>query len=77
MLVDSSTGAITVTAPTANPAQGETFTVKDVGNNASVNNITIAPTGTDTIDNGTITTNGGSKTWMTDGQGTWRLISVV
>jgi hypothetical protein len=77
VLVDSTTGAITVDAPSANPAQGETFTVKDAGGNAAVNNITILPFGADTVENGSITTNGGSKTWMTDGAGTWRLVSAV
>ena len=38
---DTSTTAITITAP-ASPTQGQTFRIKDVGGNASINNITVA-----------------------------------
>jgi hypothetical protein len=79
VLVDT-TDVVTVNAPSANPAQGETFTVKDATGNALAKNITILPMAGDTMDglaNATIATNGGSKTWMTDGTGTWRLVSSV
>jgi hypothetical protein len=71
VLVDSSALAITVNAPRANPAKGERLVVKDVTGNAAANNITIAGTGGDTVQNGSITTNGQAKTWVADGAGTW------
>jgi hypothetical protein len=74
---DTSGGPVQVIAPSANPALGERFTVKDVTGNAAANNITITPQGTDTIENGLITTAFGSKTWLCNGAGAWELIASV
>lgn len=48
--VDSSGGPITLTVPVGTNLKGYSFIVKDVGGAASINNITITPTGK-TIDN--------------------------
>jgi hypothetical protein len=45
----TSAKTINLPAPGASDA-GKVFLIKDVSNNASVNNITVAPNGTDTID---------------------------
>ncbi len=71
VMVDTSAIAITVNAPRANPAKGERLVVKDRTGNAAANNITIAGTGGDTVQNGSIATNGQAKTWISDGAGTW------
>lgn len=80
VLVDSTTGPVTILAPAANPAPGERMTVKDIGGNAAVNNITISPMGprgtipADTVESGSINTNFGSKTWVCDTIGNWWLL---
>ena len=49
--VDTSTTAITINLPAPGAGDvGRVLLIKDVSNNASVNNITIAPNGTDQID---------------------------
>lgn len=80
VFVDSSSGPVTVIAPSAAPSSAERLIIKDVGNNAATNPITLLPfPGGDAIEIGTdvINTNGGSRTWMCDGNffapgpGTW------
>ena len=71
---DTSGGAVTVNAPPAS-APGNRLTVKDFSGNAAANNITVVPQGSDTVESATITTNSQAKTWVSDGQGTWMLIS--
>lgn len=73
----SNAAARTVTLPAANtmPAGG-TFFVFDTNNNAGANNISVARTGTDTINTGTttiavVTANSAHSTCVTDGSSKW------
>ena len=75
ILVDSSTGPITIQLPNALRALGERVTVKDVGGGA--NAITIATTYGNTIENPLISNPNGSKTWASDSLGNWWLIAQV
>lgn len=55
LLVDSTVGAIVITLPPANSVgNGRFYVIKDDGNNCSVNNISVAPYGSDTIDNSNV-----------------------
>jgi hypothetical protein len=78
--VDTTGGAVTVNLPSAQRSFGERVTVKDVGGNAAVANITIASTYGDTIEGAVISTAFGSKTWICWGpdlldQRHWSLLS--
>lgn len=77
VLVSTAGGAVTVNAPRARPSKGDRLVVKDSGGQAGTNNITIAPTGGDTIEGGTISTNNQCKMWVSDGAGKWWLTSVA
>ena len=74
--VDSTGGVRTVNAPKANPAKGERLVVKDTGGAAGTNAITIAPQAGESIEAGSITTNGQCKTWVADGAGNWMLVAI-
>lgn len=50
ILADSTSGAVTITLPTAIGGTGQRYTVKDWKGKAATNNITIATTATQTID---------------------------
>jgi hypothetical protein len=77
VFVNTSTGPVTINMPTAAPAAGENLIVKDSGGAAATNPITISPAAGNTVDNGTISNNSGSKTWVSDGLGRWNLVAVV
>lgn len=64
MLVDTTSGAVTVTLPTASTVRGREFTV--VKTNAGANNVTIAAAGSDTIN--------GAATYVFNTQ--WQSITV-
>lgn len=46
----TATGAVTLNLPDASDARSIAYIVKDTGNNAAVNNISVTPAGADTID---------------------------
>ena len=72
----SATGAVTITIPTALMAEKKTFTIKDAGGNAGINNITIATQGEETIDGSAtlvIDANYSSATLFSDGTN-WYII---
>lgn len=71
ILVDCSGGAVSIVAPSANPALGQTLTVKDASGDAAANNITVSPSGADTVEDGVLSVNGAAKSWTTDGAGNW------
>ena len=74
-LADSVIAALNFTLPPAGPRSGEHVVVKDSGNNASLNNISVSPAGTDTLDGGAgpdvISTDGGFAKYISDGAGGW------
>lgn len=75
---DSTGGAFAVTLPAAStiPA-GTHLTIKDAADQASANNVTITPNGTDTIDNASnllLTANGESFTLVCDGVSNWEVV---
>ena len=59
----SSTGACTITFPTALMTSGNTITIKDAGFNAGMKNITLETEGSQTID--------GDTNWTINGDGDW------
>jgi hypothetical protein len=71
--VNTTAGPVTVNLPDQHGrAVGEGVTVKDVGGNAAVNNITVAAVGTNTIDGGatdTIAAAKGFRKYVSDGEG--------
>jgi len=72
--VDTSSGPVTITLPPAFNNRGISVVVKDVGGQAGANNITIAPSGADTIDGGFaqfIAVARGSLTLTSDGVSDW------
>lgn len=73
ILADSSIAAVSINAPSATTARGQ-FTVKDYGSLSGTNSITIVPNGSDQVEAPVISTNGASKTWVSDGLGNWVLI---
>lgn len=79
VFVDTTAGVVTVNAPRAVLSPGERFTVKDVGGAAALNNITVLPTGGDTLEagTGTIALAGQAKTWVSDGVGNWWFIAAT
>lgn len=75
ILCDTSSGAITITLPTATTS-GRMLYIKDTGN-AGTNNIIISPDGSDTIDgdvNLTLITDYTSVTLLSDGSSSWYII---
>lgn len=77
VFVDTTTGPVVINMPTAAPATGEHVIVKDHSGTAATNAITISPAAGNTVDNGTINNNSGSKTWISDGLGRWNLVAAV
>lgn len=83
--VDTTLGTVVIIAPTANPAKGDFFAVKDFGGNADVNPITVLPASArppvalvpDTIESGVIANSKGCKTWVADSLGNWILQAQV
>jgi len=78
LAVDATAGPITVTLPAANARlAGEwTIHVTDMKDQAALNNITIVPAGTDTINLATsqvLTANGESITIINDGVSNWQV----
>lgn len=75
ILVDTSGGAITVTLPLASGLKTKIFTIKK--NTNSANNITVARSGTDTIDEGTSKTVSGTSyeysRFISDGSNWWTI----
>ena len=72
--VDTNSGPVTITLPPAFNNRGVSIVVKDVGGNAAAANITIVPSGGDTIDGGFaqfITAARGSRTFTSDGGSDW------
>lgn len=72
----TTTGACTITLPTAQSVAGRVITIKDAGNNAVTNNITIATGGAELIEFGAtylMATSADSKTFYSDGTD-WFLI---
>jgi hypothetical protein len=69
--VNTNANEVTVTAPRASPAKGERLVVKDVGGNATINHITMAGSGGDTVEDSVISINGQAKMWVSDGIGHW------
>jgi len=71
---DTSGGAFTITLPTASGISGEGFVIKDIGN-AATNAITIATTGSETIDGSTadliVNVNYASVELISDGTNYW------
>jgi hypothetical protein len=76
--INSSGGAITATLPpAASVPQYKAYIFKDIGAQASSNNITIDGDGSETIDGQTtqtISTNGGALTIISDGAN-WSILS--
>lgn len=71
----AASGAVVVTFPAGIP--GLEYLVKDIGNNASVHNITFAATGGDVVGvNASITTNSGSRHFQYF-NGTWYVIAGI
>jgi len=77
--VDTTGGVVTVTLPDQQGRMvGEEITIKDFGGNALTNNITISPSGTDTIDGAasdTIAVNNGFRKYISDGSGDWMIVA--
>jgi len=75
---DTSDGVITITLPTAASVRsGFVLTIKDIGNNASTNNITIARAGSDQIDGLSpivINISYGSVSLISGGASQWHII---
>lgn len=76
--VDSSLNTVTITLPlSAVAGNGKVIVIKDESGNSSVNNITIAAAGVDTIDTQpsyTMLANFESITVVSDGEGSWFII---
>lgn len=72
---DTSLGAVAKTLPPAALHPGAVYAVKDIGANASVNNITVSPTGADTIEGAaapdTINSDGAFQQYVSDGVAGW------
>jgi hypothetical protein len=68
----TTTGAVTVTLPTAQAVAGRTILIKDVDGNANTNNITVATEGAETIDSGVLTVDYGSIEVYSDGTNWFR-----
>ena len=66
ILVNTSSTAYTITLPTT-PNQNTKIIVSDLSSNAATKNITVSPSGSDTITNGTINTNGGMTSYVYSG----------
>jgi hypothetical protein len=80
--VDSTGGPVAMSLPRSSPQSGRQAWVKDMGGNASGNNITIDLTiggGTDTFEDGStskvINTDWGAAYFVSDGYGVWRRMS--
>jgi hypothetical protein len=74
--VDSMIAAIAITLPPAFNNRGVSIVVKDVGNNASANNVTVLPSAGDTIDGGpsqVLNVDRGSLTLTSDGVSDWMI----
>ncbi len=68
--IDTTSGAVTVTLPSAGAVAGKVFIIHDEGGTAGSNNITVATEGSETIDGSstaTISTNYGSLRIYSDG----------
>jgi len=80
LLTGSGTGAVGVSIPEIAAITGSkqiTLTFKDAGNNAATNNVTITPSGSDTIDGAAtyvISADSGKVTLVTDGGTNWYTI---
>ena len=66
ILVNTLSTAYTITLPTT-PNQNTKIIVADLSSNAATKNITVSPSGSDTVTNGTINTNGGMTSYVYSG----------
>ena len=72
--VNTSAGPVTITLPLAVNSRGMAIVVKDLGGLAPVNNITVTPSGSDTIDTSNaiiMVASRGSITFTSDGVDDW------